>query len=403
MAYTPGSGRSQLIAGPVLHTLASAEGETAGFVTPQKIQAPDIKRRKPANIKNSGPLLDRWGRIATDLRISLIDKCNLRCIYCMPAEGLEWLPKNNLLTSAEIARLADIAIRELGVEEIRFTGGEPLVRADLVDIIGRIHREHPTIPLAITTNGIGLEKRAQALADAGLNRINVSLDTICPETFAELTRRDKLGSVLKGIDGAAEAGLKPIKINAVLMPGINEAQAPELLQWALDGGYQLRFIEQMPLDADHKWTREGTITAAQIRKMLSEHFVLGTVAEKRGDSPAQLWEVYPLGTALDSAGFPREDTASLGRVGIIASVTESFCGACTRTRLTADGKIRSCLFSDSETDLLDLLRSGASDREIALRWREGMWFKPRAHGKEDADFDIEEFAQASRSMSAIGG
>ena len=218
-----------------------------------------------------------------------------------------------------------------------------------------------------------------------------------------MTRRDKLGSVLKGIDGAAAAGLKPIKINAVLMPGINDAQAPELLQWALDGGYQLRFIEQMPLDADHKWTREGTITAAQIRTMLSEHFVLGTVAEKRGDSPAQLWEVYPLGTALDSAGFPREDTASLGRVGIIASVTESFCGACTRTRLTADGKIRSCLFSDSETDLLDLLRSGASDREIALRWREGMWFKPRAHGKEDADFDIEEFAQASRSMSAIGG
>ena len=136
------------------------------------------------------------------------------------------------------------------------------------------------------------------------------------ETFAELTRRDKLGSVLKGIDGAAEAGLKPIKINAVLMPGINDAQAPELLQWALDGGYQLRFIEQMPLDADHKWTREGTITAAQIRTMLSEHFVLGTVAEKRGDSPAQLWEVYPLGTALDSAGFPREDTASLGRVGL---------------------------------------------------------------------------------------
>ena len=407
MAYTAGSGRTQLIAGPVLRTLASEQDANTAFVTPENSGDAQKPLHKPARktpyITNRGPLLDRWGRIATDLRISLIDKCNLRCIYCMPAEGLEWLPKNNLLTSAEIARLADIAIRELGVEEIRFTGGEPLVRADLVDIIGRIHREHPKIPLAITTNGIGLEKRAQALADAGLSRINVSLDTICPETFAELTRRDKLGSVLKGIDGAAAAGLKPIKINAVLMPGINDAQAPELLQWALDGGYQLRFIEQMPLDADHKWTREGTITAAQIRTMLSEHFVLGTVAEKRGDSPAQLWEVYPLGTALDSAGFPREDTASLGRVGIIASVTESFCGACTRTRLTADGKIRSCLFSDSETDLLDLLRSGASDREIALRWREGMWFKPRAHGKEDADFDIEEFAQASRSMSAIGG
>ena len=232
MAYTPGSGRSQLIAGPVLHTLASAEGETAGFVTPQKIQAPDIKRRKPANIKNSGPLLDRWGRIATDLRISLTDKCNLRCIYCMPAEGLQWLPKNDLLTADEIARLADIAIRELGVEEIRFTGGEPLVRADLVDIIGLIHAMHPQVPLAITTNGIGLEKRAEALAKAGLARINVSLDTICPETFAELTRRDKLDAVLRGIDGAAAAGLHPIKINAVLMPGLNDTQAPPLLKGA---------------------------------------------------------------------------------------------------------------------------------------------------------------------------
>ena len=402
MAYTPGSGRSQLIAGPVLHTLASAEGETAGFVTPQKIQAPDIKRRKPANIKNSGPLLDRWGRIATDLRISLTDKCNLRCIYCMPAEGLQWLPKNDLLTADEIARLADIAIRELGVEEIRFTGGEPLVRADLVDIIGLIHAMHPQVPLAITTNGIGLEKRAEALAKAGLARINVSLDTICPETFAELTRRDKLDAVLRGIDGAAAAGLHPIKINAVLMPGLNDTQAPQLLKWALAGGYQLRFIEQMPLDADNRWTREGTITAAQIRTMLAEEFTLGPVSEERGDSPAALWEVYPHGTALTD-GVPADGTTSLGRVGIIASVTESFCGACTRTRLTADGKIRSCLFSDSETDLLQLLRSGASDEELALRWREGMWFKPRAHGKEDADFDIEEFAQASRSMSAIGG
>ena len=212
MAYTAGSGRTQLIAGPVLRTLASEQDANTAFVTPENSGDAQKPLHKPARktpyITNRGPLLDRWGRIATDLRISLIDKCNLRCIYCMPAEGLEWLPKNNLLTSAEIARLADIAIRELGVEEIRFTGGEPLVRADLVDIIGRIHREHPTIPLAITTNGIGLEKRAQALADAGLSRINVSLDTICPETFAELTRRDKLGSVLKGIDGAAAAGSK---------------------------------------------------------------------------------------------------------------------------------------------------------------------------------------------------
>lgn len=401
MAYTSGSGRSQLIAGPMLHTLASAEGGATGFVTPKKPQNPQISRQKRANIKNSGPLLDRWGRSATDLRISLIDKCNLRCIYCMPAEGLEWFPKNKLLTADEIARLADIAIRELGVEEIRFTGGEPLVRADLVDIIGLIHAMHPHIPLAITTNGIGLEKRAEALAKAGLERINVSLDTICPETFARLTRRDRLASVLRGIDGAAAAGLQPIKINAVLMPGVNDDQAPELLEWALAGGYQLRFIEQMPLDADNNWTREGTITAAQIREKLGKSYTLGPVAEARGDSPAALWEVYPHGTKLTD-GVPNS-AASLGRVGIIASVTEPFCAACTRTRLTADGKIRSCLFSQTETDLLQLLRSGANDKELALRWREGMWFKPRAHGKDTEGFETADFAKASRSMSAIGG
>ncbi len=224
MAYTANSASSELIAGPMLSTLSSAEGNGAAFVTPQKSESGVKAQRKLPNITNSGPLLDRWGRVATDLRISLTDKCNLRCIYCMPADGLQWLPKENLLSAEEIARLADIAITELGVEEIRFTGGEPLVRADLVDIISRIHQAHPDIPLAITTNGIGLEKRATALAEAGLTRINVSLDTICRETFAELTRRDKLDAVLKGIDGAAEAGLWPIKINAVLMPGLNDDQ-----------------------------------------------------------------------------------------------------------------------------------------------------------------------------------
>ena len=184
MAYTANSASSELIAGPTLSTLSSAEGNGAAFVTPEKSESGVKPARKLPNITNSGPLLDRWGRVATDLRISLTDKCNLRCIYCMPADGLQWLPKDNLLSAEEIARLADIAITELGVEEIRFTGGEPLVRADLVDIISRIHEAHPSIPLAITTNGIGLEKRAAALAEAGLTRINVSLDTICRETLA---------------------------------------------------------------------------------------------------------------------------------------------------------------------------------------------------------------------------
>lgn len=351
----------------------------------------------PSELKKSGPLVDQWGRNATDLRISLTDKCNLRCQYCMPAEGLDWLPNNRLLTAEEIVRLARIGIEELGVEEIRFTGGEPLLRKELPDILREIHHDHPEIPLSITTNGMGLEKHADKLKAAGLKRINVSLDSICPETFAELTRRDRLSDVLKGVDYAASIGLNPVKINAVLMPGINDDEAADLLEWAVTKGYQLRFIEQMPIDADNRWTREGTITATEIRKKLSEKFVLHQEPGPRGSAPAALWDVYPLGTQeFDPA-------KALGKVGIIASVTEPFCSTCTRTRLTADGKVRSCLFSQTETDLMGILRSDATDQEVAVRWREAMWEKPAAHGANNAGFETQEFVQPSRSMSAIGG
>ena len=343
----------------------------------------------------SGPLADRWGRTATDLRISLMDKCNLRCVYCMPAEGLNWLPGSQLLTLDEVVRLVRVGVQDLGIEEVRFTGGEPLVRADLTDIIAAVRADHPHLPIALTTNGIGLEKKVDALAAAGLNRVNVSLDTICPETFAQLTRRDKLASVLTGIEAAAAAGLTPLKINAVLMAGVNDTQGHELLAWALEGGYQLRFIEQMPLDADHNWTREGTITAEQIRQHLADHYDLLPHGRPRGASPAALWDVYPLGHA---------GTADpLGQVGIIASVTEPFCSACTRTRITADGKVRSCLFSLTETDLMGALRGGASDAELAQIWRGAMWAKPKAHGKDTVGFDTPDFTQPTRSMSAIGG
>lgn len=351
----------------------------------------------PHDVPNSGPLLDQWGRTATDLRISLTDKCNLRCQYCMPAEGMEWLPQSNLLSAAEVRRLVNIAVHHMGIEEVRFTGGEPLLRKDLAEIIGSVHADHPRLPISITTNGLGLDKHAEKLVAAGLERINVSLDSICPETFAELTRRDRLHDVLQGIDAAARAGLSPIKINAVLMPGVNDDQAVELLQWALREGYQLRFIEQMPLDADQQWSKERTITAAQIREQLEGSFVLHQEPGPRGSAPAALWDVYPLGTeSLDSAH-------KLGTVGIIASVTEPFCHTCTRTRLTADGKIRSCLFSAVETDVMALLRSDASDEDIALRWREAMWAKPVAHGKNSAGFDTTDFIRPTRSMSAIGG
>ncbi|WP_237198895.1 GTP 3',8-cyclase MoaA [Rothia nasimurium] len=346
-------------------------------------------------VPSSGPLADRWGRTATDLRISLMDKCNLRCVYCMPAEGLNWLPGTQLLTLDEVVRLVRVGVQELGIEEVRFTGGEPLVRADLTDIIAAVRANHPHLPIALTTNGIGLEKKVDALAAAGLDRVNVSLDTICPETFAQLTRRDKLASVLTGIEAAAAAGLTPLKINAVLMAGVNDEQGHELLTWALEGGYQLRFIEQMPLDADHNWTREGTITAEQIRQRLADHYDLLPHGRPRGASPAALWDVYPLGAA--GAAEP------LGQVGIIASVTEPFCSACTRTRITADGKVRSCLFSLTETDLMGALRGGASDAELAQIWRGAMWAKPKAHGKDTVGFDTPDFTQPTRSMSAIGG
>ncbi|MBM7051863.1 GTP 3',8-cyclase MoaA [Rothia sp. ZJ1223] len=337
-------------------------------------------------------LLDQWGRTATDLRISLIDKCNLRCVYCMPAEGLQWLHKDNLLSLDEVVRLARIGVRDLGVEEIRFTGGEPLVRADFPEILRQIRAEFPEVPLSVTTNGIGLEKKIDELIDAGLTRLNVSMDTICRETFAKLTRRDRLDDVIRGIDYAASRGISPIKINAVLMPGVNDHEAPEIVDWALERGYQLRFIEQMPLDADHNWDRDNMITAHQMREMVERTYDLTPHPVPRKSSPAMLWDVLEKGT-----------TRVLGQIGIIASVTEPFCSACSRTRITSDGKVRSCLFSLTETDLMGALRSGASDEEVADIWRGAMWSKPAAHGKNSAGFEAEDFVQPERSMSAIGG
>ncbi|GAA4116849.1 GTP 3',8-cyclase MoaA [Enteractinococcus coprophilus] len=337
-------------------------------------------------------LIDQFGRTATDLRMSLIDKCNLRCRYCMPAEGLDWLKKNDMLTADEVIRLADIAITHLGIEGIRFTGGEPLVRADLVDIIRAVHSAHPQIELAMTTNGINLEKKIDDLVAAGLSRINVSLDTVCPETFAKITRRDRLTKVLEGLHSAKAAGLDPIKINAVLLRGLNDDQAAELLTWTLEHGYQLRFIEQMPLDADHNWTRDNMVTAAEIREQISQVYTLTPHEVPRGSAPAELFDVKSQHTGK-----------VLGTVGIIASVTEPFCAACTRTRITADAKVRSCLFSHTETDLMEVLRDGSSDEVIADAWREAMWHKPKAHGQTTTGLGMPGFVQPERTMSAIGG
>ena len=340
-------------------------------------------------------LLDRFGRRATDLRVSLIDKCNLRCTYCMPAEGLPWLTREQLLTASEIQRLVRIGVDLLGIGELRLTGGEPLVRKDLEEIIGGIRAEHPELPIALTTNAIGLDRRAQALAEAGLSRVNISLDSVHRETFAQLTRRDSLDKVLSGVWAAAAAGLTPLKVNAVLVRGVNDHQAADLLGWALTHDFELRFIEQMPLEADRTWEREATVTAAETRDILAQRYQIAPADEDRGGAPAERFNVWE---KHDAAG-----SAPLGTVGIIASVTEPFCSACTRTRITAEGRVMSCLFSREEVDLVDLLRGGATDEEIAQRWAAAMWAKPAAHGTDRPGFDLPGFTRPDRSMSAIGG
>jgi cyclic pyranopterin phosphate synthase len=334
-------------------------------------------------------LVDRFGRIATDLRVSVTDKCDLRCTYCMPAEGLPWLPRAEVLTDAELERLVGIAVRLLGVREVRLTGGEPLIRPGLPDLIERLAALEPRPRLSLTTNGVALARLAAPLASAGLHRVNVSLDTLDPELFRTLTRRDRHERVVAGIDAALAAGLGPVKINTVLMRGVNDHEAADLLRWSLDRGCELRFIEQMPLDAQHGWDRAAMVTAEEILKSLEAEFELEPEgAEARGTAPAETWRVR---------GYAAPD-GTPARVGVIASVTRPFCGDCDRVRLTADGQVRTCLFARDESDLRGPLRSGAGDEEIADRWRIAMLGKKAAAGIGEPGF-----VQPDRPMSAIGG
>ena len=332
---------------------------------------------------DSHALADSYGRVASDLRISLTDRCNLRCSYCMPPEGLEWLPNPALLSDDEVVRLARIGVQHLGVTEIRFTGGEPLLRRGLPGIVARTAELRPRPEISLTTNGIGLARLAGALRAAGLDRVNVSLDTLIPETFRKLSRRDRLDDVLAGLAAAEVAGLRPVKVNAVLMRGLNDGEAPQLLHYCLERGYELRFIEQMPLDAQHGWRRKNMITADEILDALTPHFKL-TAADpgERGSAPAETFLVD---------GGP-------ARVGVIGSVTRPFCGDCDRVRLTADGQVRNCLFARDESNLRDPLRHGASDEELAGIWRGAVAVKLPGHGINDP-----EFLQPARPMSAIGG
>ncbi|MCU1440234.1 MAG: moaA [Rhodoglobus sp.] len=355
-------------------------------MTRLELGIPRIRRdpaaQPPADGRPDVPgLVDRFGRVARDLRVSVTEKCSLRCTYCMPAEGLPALARDDLLTAVEIARLVGVAVRDLGVTDIRFTGGEPLMRSDLAEIVELSAAVAAGASISMTTNGIGLDKRIGELVAAGLTRINISLDTVDRDHFARLTRRDRLPAVFAGIEAAKRAGITPLKINAVLMRD-TLAGAADLLEWSLDNGCRLRFIEQMPLDADASWARDNMVDASELLEVLGERFTLTQPHRDDPSAPAEEWLVD---------GGP-------ATVGIIASVTRSFCEACDRTRITAEGTVRSCLFGDDETDLRGLLRSGADDLAIATRWRAAMWGKQAGHG-----MSLPDFQRPLRSMGAIGG
>ncbi|MFE2348361.1 GTP 3',8-cyclase MoaA [Kitasatospora cineracea] len=325
------------------------------------------------------PLVDRYGRVHTDLRISLTDRCNLRCTYCMPAEGLDWLPRDQTLDDDELLRLAGIAVHRLGIRTLRLTGGEPLLRRGLPGLVARL--AGLGAELSLTTNGIGLARRATELKQAGLHRVNVSLDTLRPERYAALTRRDRLPDVLAGLAAARAAGLAPVKVNAVPVRGVNEDELVDLVEFAVDGGYRMRFIESMPLDAQGAWDRAAMVTADEILDVLAARWRLVPVG-RHGNAPAEEWRL---------AGTDHV-------VGVIASVTRPFCGGCDRVRLTADGQLRNCLFATEESDLRALLRGGADDARIERAWRDCVARKAPGHRIGDASF-----VRPDRPMSAIGG
>ncbi len=336
-----------------------------------------------------GGLRDAQGRVARDLRVSLTDRCNLRCSYCMPAQGLPWLPGPDVLSDAEVVRLVRVAVERLGVDKVRFTGGEPLLRRGLAGIVAAtstLRTPDGTRPeLSLTTNGVGLDRRVDELKAAGLDRVNVSLDSLDRERYAALARRDRLDAVLAGLSAADAAGLHPVKVNTVVMRGVNEADVVPLAEFCLRRGYRLRFIEQMPLGPEHGWDPAVMVPAGEILALLRTRFDL-TEAPGRGAAPAQEWLVAASG-----------DCPS-GRVGVIASVTAPFCAACDRTRLTADGQLRTCLFAHTETDLRTPLRDGAGDAELAALWQGAHRGKPAGHGIGGPGFH-----QPARTMSSIGG
>ena len=325
-------------------------------------------------------LKDSFGRVIDDLRISVTDRCNFRCTYCMPAGGLPWMPKKEILTFEEIIRVARIGV-ELGIITIRVTGGEPTVRSNIEDLIRGLSQIDPNLDLTMTTNGFLLKKKARALREAGLKRINVSLDSLHRECFREMTRRDALDDVLAGLEEASAVGFWPIKVNVVVVRGVNENEVLDFARFARDRGYQVRFIEFMPLDADRAWSLEKVVPSREILARIDAQYPLVPVKTDRPE-PATVFRFAD----------------GLGEVGVIPSVTEPFCGSCNRIRVTADGQLRTCLFSIKEHNLKTLLREGASDEEIKAFIVAAVWAKEPGHRINQPDF-----VQPERTMSAIGG
>jgi cyclic pyranopterin phosphate synthase len=325
-------------------------------------------------------LVDGHGRRVKDLRLSITDRCNFRCVYCMPEEGLRWLPREQILSFEELFRVARVCVERFGFDAVRITGGEPLVRAGVVELVAMLSAL--PVDLALSTNGLKLGAMARELADAGLRRVNVSLDSLCPHTFADLTRRDELASVLDGIDAAVAAGLGPVKVNTVVMRDVNDAEVVDLAAFGRDRGVEVRFIEFMPLDAGGEWSRERVVPAAEILGRIEAVFPLEAVGDGPGDEPAARYRY------LDGRGF----------VGVIPTVTEPFCGRCDRVRVTADGGFRTCLFALDEHDLRPVLRGGGSDDDLAGRIAAAVGTKWAGHRIGHVDF-----IRPPRSMSQIGG
>jgi GTP 3',8-cyclase len=328
------------------------------------------------------PLRDSWHREIKSVRISVTDKCNFRCTYCMPAEGLEWLGRDEILSFEEIARLADVLAR-VGVDEVRLTGGEPLVRRDMPKLVRMLAGIDGIRDLSLTTNGILLDRLASPLVEAGLRRINVSLDSLNHVRFAEITRRDALDAVLRGLEAAeCHPELRPIKVNCVAVKGFTETEVPALAELARRKPYVVRFIEFMPLDADEAWREDDVLTGAEIRAIIEEHYGALVEVSAKASSTARRFRF------ADGAG----------EIGFVNPVSEPFCSSCDRIRLTADGQLRTCLFSRREWDLKTPLREGAGDEELTELIRFAVRHKELKHKINDPGF-----VRASRSMSQIGG